>query len=308
MKKSYKLLLLLALPCTMLAQEYTYIDFGSPNSTTSTGVWNNVTSTVQNEDGITVSLVSSTGTSTGVLTVNDSFDLVNNNGTTTPNASLPFPATATQDSFFGETGPFGSNDNINPTGGFVLSGLDPTYYYSFSIFASRMGPTDNRETQYTLTGATTETAYLNASGNDSSTADVSNIQPNANGEITLVAQPGPNNNNGTGFYYLGAIEMISSSTSLNADSFQLKSVLNLYPNPVNEFFEIKLELKDASDVKIDLFDLNGRLVGNLHKGNQPSGEFVYKWERGNAIDVVSGYYLVSIQVDGSATTEKVYIK
>lgn len=309
MKKNYKLLLLLVLPCVMFSQEYTYIDFGSPNTGYPTsGNWNNITTAVNNETGITSALINSTGTATGVtLSVNDPFDINNTAGYNQNTAGFVFPATATRDSFFGETVAF--NGNTQPTGGFILTGLNPAYYYSFSIFASRSGVTDNRETQYTLTGLTPSVVSLNPSNNSTNTVEVVNLQPNANGEITLVAQPGPNNNNSSGFYYLGAIEMIASSTALSNDSFKLKSVLELYPNPINEFFEINFNLETASDVKIDLYDINGKLLGNLYHNKQSSGEFIYKWEKGNSnINVVSGFYLINLQVNGVTHTEKVYIK
>ena len=176
------------------AQNYTYIDFGITTQET-VGDWNNV-SVVGGGDavGITLGLNDSTGASTGfTLEINDAFDSANTAGSQMPDASIPFPDTASRDSFFGETSTFGGD--LEPTGGFILTGLDPTKYYSFSIFASRNNVTDNREAQYTVTGSTTEVVALNPSNNTMNTAEVLNIQSNASGEITLVAEPGPNNDN-----------------------------------------------------------------------------------------------------------------
>ena len=207
--KKISILILAIVSIWSSAQQFCYVDFGDTSSQSSG--WNNVIATTRNQDGIVVPINDETGTSTGItLTINDSFDLTNTAGTTAPSASIPFPASATRDSFFGSTQTF--NSNINPSGGFVLTGLDPAKYYSFTIFASRTGVTDNRETQYAISGATNTTVYLNPSNNTALTVDAFNIQPTASGTITLVACPGPNNNNSTGFYYLGAMRLVVSNT------------------------------------------------------------------------------------------------
>lgn len=307
--KKITFILLVMLSLSGLAQEYTYIDFGSPNAGfTTSGNWNNIASSINNNASITASLINATGSSTGVtLTVDDPFDTNNTAGTTSPDSSLPFPSTATRDSFFGETVSF--NGNLQPTGGFTLSGLDPTKYYSFSIFASRTGVTDNRESQYTLVGNTTQIVALNASNNTSNTVNVNNLQPTATGTITFTAAPGSNNNNASGFYYLGAIEMITSTTALNSEIFQLKNILSLYPNPINDFFEVKFNLEKGADVQIDLYDINGKLIQNLYNNSHPAGLFNLKWEKGlNNATLTTGMYFLKVNVNGDLHTEKLILK
>lgn len=227
MKK--QLLLLFILISTLgYAQQYAFIDFGNPSTTTPNN-WNNVVTTMQNQSGVIVNLIDSYGNATGIVfELTDSFDAINANGTTSPNSALPFPASATRDSFFGTTDA-GFNGNINPTGGFTLSGLDPTKFYSFSVFSSRAGVSDNRETLYTVTGATTTAEGLNASNNTANTADILNIQANASGEIAFEAKPGPNNNNNFGFYYLGALQLIISDTPIE-DTTPDPQLSLIYPN------------------------------------------------------------------------------
>lgn len=309
MKTITKFLFFLLLPFFSFSQEYTYIDFGSANTGyTSDGNWNNITNTLNNETGITKALINFSGVATGVtLTVDDPFDTFNTAGTTSPDANLPFPSTATRDSFFGETTAF--NGNTQPTGGFVLSGLDPAKYYSFSIFASRTSVTDNREAKYTLVGATTQITSLNASNNTSQTTTISNLKPNASGEIKFTAQPGTNNTNTSGFYYLGAVEMIASSTALSSDKFQLKNILSLYPNPIDDHFTIALNLENDANLVIDIYDINGKLIQNLFQGKHDSGTFNYTWENGvNNSRLVSGIYLLKFNINGSSYTEKLLVK
>ena len=209
------------------SQEYTLIDFGSPSTMTS-GNWTNITTTTNSQTGMVFNLINDAGLATGaILTINDAFNSYNTNGTTSPNTSLPFPAAATQDSFFGNTQAF--SGVTEPTGGFVLSNLNPKKYYSFSIFASRIGVTDNREALYTITGATTASSSLNASENTSNTANIFNILPSSSGTITFSATVGPNNTNSNGFFYLGAIKMTTTILPVPI-TISTPSIAVVYPN------------------------------------------------------------------------------
>ena len=195
-----------------------------------------------------------------VFTLSDSFDHINGNGTTAPNGALPFPASASRDSFFGATDP-GFNNNVNITGGFTLSGLDPVKYYSFSVFSSRTGVSDNRETLYSVVGATSSSQALNPANNTTNTADILNIQPNGSGEITFQAEPGPNNTNGFGFYYLGAIQLIISDTPISDTTPDPELTLN-YPNgghlwEVNKTVRVKWESISVPDMLIEFSSDNG---------------------------------------------------
>jgi lysophospholipase L1-like esterase len=224
--KKLLLFLILILSIPTQAQEYSYIDFSQTNTTT--GNWNNVTATTLSQTGMTVNLINDQGANTGAtLTVTDSFNLVNEAGTTSPNPSLPFPSSATRDSFFGNDVSF--SGAIEPTGGFEITGLDPAKFYSFKVFASRTGVSDNREALYTVVGASTLTGTLNASNNTSDAVNIYNIHPDSTGKITFTAQKGPNNNNASGFYYLGAIKLISSTTSYS-DGAVTSELTLVYPN------------------------------------------------------------------------------
>ena len=291
------------------AQQYTYVDFGITTNTTA-GNWNNVAvANAASASGITLALVDDSGASTGVtLTVDDAFNTVNTAGNPTPDPSLPFPSSAAADSFFGNTVVFQSA--TEPTGGFTLTGLDPTKYYSFSIFASRNGVGDNREAIYTVTGSSASVGALDASNNTMNTATVMNIQPNGSNAIVFTAAPGPNNNNSSGFYYLGAIEMISSDAPLSVESFHLISKLNVFPNPVSDRFEVKLFLNETSNLKIEMFDINGRLVQSLLNEEKPAGEFSYVWERNSSknTQLSAGTYILEVTANNKKTTSKLIIK
>lgn len=194
--------MLLLIPGSVFAQtafDTVQVDFGS---SISEGLWNNL------DDGLGAGdlpiLLNKRGLYTGIsIDVYDRFNGINTGGTSSPDASLDYPSTATSDSYFGNSVTFGGN--LEPTGAMLISGLTPGKDYSFEIFASRAA-SDNREAKYKFTGATSDSVLLNPSDNTANTVSLT-MQASAEGTIDLQVSPGPNNDNSYGFYYLGALKM-----------------------------------------------------------------------------------------------------
>ncbi len=277
-------------------QQITLIDFGA---TSTLGNWNNV------NDPATLNsftnLIDDAGVTTGeVLTLTDIFaSPANSQGNPTPDGGLPFPDTAAQDSYYGE-------DATEQTGGFTLSGLEVGKYYSFTIFASRDGVADNRETLYTIEGsAGPQTATLDATNNTANVATILNVQPNVSGEITILVEKGLANDNPSGFYYIGAIEMTKSDTTLSNRKFGINGTVSVYPNPSSEFVKISLNLNAAARVKMGVYDITGKLVKTLLNEEKSAGSFVQTWDRSN---VASGLYILKIDADGRNQNSKLILK
>lgn len=296
--------------CTMagFSQSVAYFDFGSSTTKTQNLNYNNVVNNGPEDPNILVQVIDSTGAETGItLTVNDVFHGTNTAGTPTPSADIPFPARATQDSFYGEEVEF--EGVTQPTGGFILDGLNPDLTYSFEIFASRIGvlATDTRESLYTIVGLDGQeyTAVLDVANNTSEIAEILNVQPTAEGTLTFTAESGVNNNTTEKFYYLGAIRL-EASGKLSVDSPALSSSLAVYPNPVANRTQITFDLKEQSNLKIDIYDLSGRLVENIVNGEQPAGKFSKSWNRSS--NIASGVYILQIDANGKRSTSKLLLK
>ncbi|MCA9734786.1 T9SS type A sorting domain-containing protein [candidate division KSB1 bacterium] len=188
------------LPSISTVYDTIQVDFGS---NLSAGAWNNFND--GSGAGEITTLRNSKNLYTGMgINVYDRFNGINTGGTTTPDANVGYPSSATSDSYFGNITEF--SGLIEPTGAMLISGLNPEKQYTFEVFASRVA-TDNRETQYKFSGATMDSVLLNPSNNTATTVSVT-VQPKEDGTIDLTVSPGPNNNNGSGFYYLGALKMI----------------------------------------------------------------------------------------------------
>jgi hypothetical protein len=193
-----------------------YIDFGNRSTLSDTSdTWNvapNLTSTIRNgvDAGIPYvffsSLRDSDDTATGIgLQMTDSMTYSNNAGT----SNGPYPAGATQDSFFGQTGSF-SGYNDNGQGVFEFTNCDPDLRYDITIFTSRLDTAltpDNRDTHYEVSGTTTVSGDLNIVNNEANSLLFTNVQATDEGIITLTVSAGEENNSSVLFYYLGVIEI-----------------------------------------------------------------------------------------------------
>jgi hypothetical protein len=82
------------------------------------------------------------------------------------------------------------------------------------------------------------------------------------------------------------------------------AVLNMYPNPAQAYTILQLNLDDASDVQIRIFDLQGKEISSLSYGRQMAGDHTFKLETG---DLKRGTYLVSVKTNAGQTTSKLLI-
>jgi hypothetical protein len=161
------------------------------------GNWNNMNG---HATGSVTGLVNDMGVASPYnVAVSDAFSQSNESGVLNPSGTNIFPSTATRDAVYG--------DNSNPTGALTFSNLNPAKVYSFEIFASRKDITDNRETLYTVVGASTVSATLNPSSNSANTCIISDIAPDESGNIVLNVAKGTNNVNASGYYYLNALKL-----------------------------------------------------------------------------------------------------
>jgi len=230
-----------------------FIDFGSSAAGfPTTGNWNNI----HDHQAANVQLINDEGVNTGfTLKISDPFyNGFNTNGPTSVSGEASiFPGTATSDNFFGHMLNW-STTPANPKGIIVFSGLQPEKYYSFSIFASRMAVSDNREAKYIFEGKTTHTTSLDASNNSSRIAVSNNLQADTNGEIKLTVEAGDNNNNATRFFYIGAMRIrISVSPS---------AIISMKEKIIVSYQDGTLRTGDYTGT-LQISDLSGRRLAEL---------------------------------------------
>jgi len=183
------------------------VNFCASNVTTTDSQWNNYTNSTS-ENSVVLALNDINGNATGAtISLNDAFNATNTEGVQETTTSLNMPVNVAKSAFYGYAeGSFESRPQ-QPTAGFIFSGLNKSLVYDFSIFGSRKGVTDNRETKYEVIGKETVSVSLNCSKNADQLAELQNIHPDENGEIRLVCSPGENNTNSYKFYFINALQV-----------------------------------------------------------------------------------------------------
>jgi len=77
-----------------------------------------------------------------------------------------------------------------------------------------------------------------------------------------------------------------------------------YPNPFNPTTTISYELPEAQNIKLQVFDITGRLVETLYEGFKEAGHWDVTW---NAGDQSSGIYIYRLQVDDKHISRKMLL-
>lgn len=79
----------------------------------------------------------------------------------------------------------------------------------------------------------------------------------------------------------------------------------VFPNPTSDILNIEFNLKETSEVLIEMVDLDGRII--LTKISEKLNQGAIK-KQINVSQIPGGIYFIKINVDGLITTEKVNIK
>ncbi len=97
--------------------------------------------------------------------------------------------------------------------------------------------------------------------------------------------------------------LINVLPSLSVGEFELDSFA-IYPNPNNGEFTVKFNSKTGKDVKIDIYDVRGRVIfNNVYLNNTP--EFN---ETINLNNVQSGMYLVNVNDGNGQVTKRIIVE
>lgn len=100
-------------------------------------------------------------------------------------------------------------------------------------------------------------------------------------------------------------EQVISTVEEENEIVAIENVWTVFPNPAKGDFTISYEIKKRSDVRIDVLDLQGRMISNLSKIDQ---QHTGKYQIPLTLDVPNGIYLISMQMNGSITSKRVVIE
>ncbi len=97
-----------------------------------------------------------------------------------------------------------------------------------------------------------------------------------------------------------------TSTNVGIAGINPISKVNAYPNPTNGNAELNIEynVADASDVSIDLYDMQGKKVRTILNTNVEAGTYT---ATSNIADLQNGVYVYTITAGGQSTSGKVSV-
>ena len=102
-------------------------------------------------------------------------------------------------------------------------------------------------------------------------------------------------------------------TSLEAEETTVRTfkLFPNYPNPFNPQTTIRFELPQAGDIKLAVYNMQGRLIKTLSSGQHGSGTHLYTWDGTdmNGNTVASGIYIYQLSAPGVMQSQKmVFVK
>jgi len=80
--------------------------------------------------------------------------------------------------------------------------------------------------------------------------------------------------------------------------------LRIYPNPVSDNTCIDISLTESSNVLVELFDLTGRKIIDIHKGFFDTGNYRIPYD---CSELSSGSYILKVNMNGNYLTKLVYV-
>ena len=82
-----------------------------------------------------------------------------------------------------------------------------------------------------------------------------------------------------------------------------------WPNPFNSATAFYFDVYEPGNFKIDVIDINGRIVSRILSENLKQGRHTFVWhgESGSGIEVPSGTYLLRARGNGESYSRKIVL-
>jgi flagellar hook assembly protein FlgD len=100
--------------------------------------------------------------------------------------------------------------------------------------------------------------------------------------------------------------MSINNNSISPDNFNL---YQNYPNPFNSNTKIKLDIKNKSNIELDIYDLSGKIIKQVFRGSKEVGTHIFSWNSKNSmsVKVTSGVYILKLKVENSQIIKKMVL-
>jgi len=108
--------------------------------------------------------------------------------------------------------------------------------------------------------------------------------------------------NGLYVYNPAGVVGVENISSIVPENFLL---IRNYPNPFNSQTKIKITIPEKSNVNLNIYDINGRLVEKIAKGNYSKGTYTFSF---NADNLSSGVYFIQLKTDSEIKVHKIILQ
>lgn len=164
----------------------------------------------------------------------------------------------------------------------------------------------NRYIKHTATGTNDNTADGPVSWTFDWTAPSGDVGP-----ITFYAAGNAANSNGStgGDFIYTTSFTTQAATSMPEASAQSFALLEVYPNPFNPDTRLSYQLTHAAEVRLEVYDLGGRLISRLAQGWHGAGLHTARW---NGLTLQqrpapAGVYLARLESAGEVTVTRMLL-
>jgi hypothetical protein len=106
----------------------------------------------------------------------------------------------------------------------------------------------------------------------------------------------------------GSLQILKLTTTGTGETeYELPLAIDIprnYPNPFNASTTIEIELSEAADIDLSVYNINGQIIENLKCGLMEAGSYSVVWD---AHDVSSGVYFARLTADGISKSLKMQL-
>lgn len=102
------------------------------------------------------------------------------------------------------------------------------------------------------------------------------------------------------------VTMSINNNSISPDNFNLHQN---YPNPFNSNTKIKLDIKNKSNIELNIYDLSGKIIKQVFRGSKDAGTHIFSWNSKSSMSlkVTSGVYILKLKVKNSQFIKKMVL-
>lgn len=180
----------------------------------------------------------------------------------------------------------------DPMGNYAMESVLPGKYLNGSAFRPR-----HIHFKIGAAGGDTLTTQLYFEGDTDIAGDPWASDASAEGRIIPLTEDAEGNLHGVFDVSLDIVPVINSNSDINLAAGT--RILNISPNPMADSGQIRVNMVEKTNLSLDIFAINGRIVRNIHRGTVPAGIHTFELDHlsKEGIKLNPGIYIIQLKAD-----------